>query len=63
VNWNHLVALAYSAVRLGVFGRERFHYWALLAWTLFRRPTLLPDAVTYTIYGHHFRRISAALGA
>jgi len=62
VSWNHAVALAYSSVRLGVFGRERLHYWGLLAWTLFRRPALLPHAITCAIHGHHFRRVAAALG-
>ena len=50
-----------SAVRLGVIGRERYQYWKLLAWTLFRRPLLLRTAVTFAIYGHHFRRCAAAL--
>lgn len=61
-DWHHLWALFYSSVRLGVFGRERFHFWGLLAWTLFRRPALLPAAVTYAIYGHHFRRVCRDLG-
>jgi radical SAM superfamily enzyme YgiQ (UPF0313 family) len=56
-----LVAFVRSAVALGVFGRERFHYWPLLVWTLFRRPLLLQMAVRLAIYGHHFRRCAAAL--
>jgi hypothetical protein len=48
-------------VRLGVVGRERFHYWRLLAWTLFHRPALLQLAVTFTIYGHHFRKCCRAM--
>ena len=55
-------AFARSAVRLGIFGRERLHYWRLLAWTSFRRPALLQMAVTLAIYGHHFRRCAEALG-
>ena len=50
-----------SAVRLGVIGRERYQYWKQLAWTLLRRPLLLRTAVTFAIYGHHFRRCAAAL--
>jgi hypothetical protein len=63
VEWSHIRALVYSSWRLGLFGRERFHYWGLIAWTLFRRPKLLPAAVTFAIYGHHFRRVCKALGA
>jgi len=42
---------------LGVFGKERFYYWRLVFWSLFRRPRLLPMAVTFSIYGYHFRKI------
>jgi hypothetical protein len=26
-------------------------------WSLFRRPRLIPMAITLSIYGHHFRRV------
>ncbi|MCF7689568.1 MAG: DUF4070 domain-containing protein [Cephaloticoccus sp.] len=61
--WRQGFALMWSSVRLGVWGRERFHYWRLLAWTLFHRPALLQLAVTLTIYGHHFRRCCETLRA
>jgi radical SAM superfamily enzyme YgiQ (UPF0313 family) len=51
-----LMALVRSAVRLGVIGRERVHYWKLVAWTLRHRPSLFSMAVTLSIYGYHFRR-------
>ena len=44
--------------RLGIMGRERVHYWRLIAWTLVRRPRLLPQAVTLAIYGYHFRLVA-----
>jgi radical SAM superfamily enzyme YgiQ (UPF0313 family) len=56
-----IAAFMRSAVGLGVIGRERFQYWRLLTWTLFRRPQLLPVAVKLAIYGHHFRRCADAL--
>lgn len=56
--WRDLVAFAHACVRLGVVGRERFQFWGLLAWTSFRRPRLLPLAITLSIYGHHFRLCS-----
>ena len=61
LNWRYLMAFAHANLRLGVFGRERFHYWRLLLWTFFRRPSLVPLAVTLSIYGHHFRKTLAAL--
>jgi len=63
LDWRNLWAFAYSSLRLGVLGRERFHFWHLLVWTVCRRPALFRVAVTLAIYGHHFRRTCAALGA
>jgi radical SAM superfamily enzyme YgiQ (UPF0313 family) len=53
-----VMAFVKSIGRLGIVGRERYQYWKLLGWTLFRRPRLLPRAVTLAIYGYHFRRVS-----
>jgi radical SAM superfamily enzyme YgiQ (UPF0313 family) len=50
-------AMAQSVVRLGIIGRERYQYWKLLTWSLFRRPRLLPLAITLSIYGFHFRQV------
>ena len=46
-----------SMVRLGIIGRERYHYWKLFFWSLFRRPSLFPLAITLSIYGFHFRKV------
>jgi radical SAM superfamily enzyme YgiQ (UPF0313 family) len=61
VNWRNFMAFLRASLRLGIFGRERFHYWGLLLWTFFRRPTLFPLAVTFSIYGHHFRKTCRTL--
>jgi hypothetical protein len=61
-NWRYLMAFLHANVRLGIFGRERFHYWGLLIWTCFRRPSHFPLAVTLSIYGHHFRKTCRVLG-
>lgn len=60
--WSYLLAFIQANIRLGIFGRERFHYWGLLLWTSFRRPSLFPLAVTLSIYGHHFRKTCLVLG-
>ena len=52
-----LMAFLRSCIRLGILGKERFHYWYLMTWTLVRKPRLLPLAITLAIYGHHFRKI------
>ncbi len=52
----HGLAFLRSIYRLGILGVERAYYWKLLLWTLFRRPRLLPTAITLAIYGYHFRK-------
>lgn len=54
----HAGAFIRSVVRLGIIGKERIHYWKLFFWTIFRRPRLFPLAITFAIYGFHFRKIS-----
>ncbi|MBU4575657.1 MAG: DUF4070 domain-containing protein, partial [Proteobacteria bacterium] len=46
-----------TLVVLGVKDRARWQYWKLLLWSLFRRPGLFPMAVTFAIYGFHFRKV------
>jgi hypothetical protein len=58
--FSHLKAAVKSMVRLGLIGKERFHYWKLFFWSLFRRPRLFPLAITLSIYGFHFRKVFAS---
>ena len=57
MDFQRFLAVFRSNIRMGIFGRERFQYWRLLLWTLFRRPELLSLAITLAIQGHHFRKI------
>lgn len=63
LRWCHLRALVTSMLVLGIVGRERFQYWRLFFWSLFRRPRLFPLAITLAIYGFHFRKITEQIGA
>ncbi|MEI6310613.1 MAG: DUF4070 domain-containing protein, partial [bacterium] len=38
-------------------GRERGQYWRLFFWTLAHRPKSFAQAITFAIYGFHFRRV------
>ena len=49
-----------TLVVLGVKDQARWQYWKLLLWSLFRRPGLFPMAVTFAIYGFHFRKVFQA---
>src|SRR5512147_1969513 len=59
VHWDpqYILALWRSIYRLGIRGVERAQYWRLFFWTLFRRPRLFPLAITFAIYGFHFRQV------
>lgn len=57
LDFQSVMAFFRSSIRLGVFGKERFQYWKLLLWTLRKRPQLMPLAITFAIYGHHFRKV------
>ncbi len=57
LNGEYIQAFFRSVLRLGIIGRERVQYWKLLFWTLFRRPELFALAVTFAIYGYHFRQV------
>lgn len=47
-----------SMLFLGIFGKERFHFWKLFIWSLVRKPRLFSMAITFAIYGYHFRKIT-----
>jgi hypothetical protein len=46
-----------SIIIIGILNKGRGEYWKLLIWTLFRRPGLIIDAITFTVYGYHFQTI------
>ncbi len=52
-----LGALLGSMIRLGILDRSRVYYWKLFFWSLFTRPRLFPQAITYSIYGYHYRKV------
>jgi radical SAM superfamily enzyme YgiQ (UPF0313 family) len=55
--WSYVKAGIKSVFILGIMGKERFYYWRLFFWSLFRRPRLFPLAITFSIYGFHFRKV------
>ena len=57
LNGEYIRAFFRSVLRLGIIGKERVQYWKLVFWTLFRRPKLFALAITFAIYGYHFRQV------
>ncbi|MDY0094151.1 MAG: B12-binding domain-containing radical SAM protein [Candidatus Vecturithrix sp.] len=50
-------ALFKSIVFLGIQDKDRIYFWKLFFWSLLRRPRLFAQAITYAIYGYHFRKV------
>ncbi len=57
LNFEHILAFFRSILRLGILGQARLEYWKFFFWALFRRPRLFPLAITFAIYGYHFRQV------
>jgi len=53
----YVKALFKAMFVLGFLEKGRRHYWKFLMKTLFKYPRFLPEAITFAIYGFHFRKI------
>lgn len=53
----YIKAFFQSVVVLGIKDRGRLYFWKLFFWSLFKRPRVFALAITYAIYGFHFRKI------
>ena len=56
VTANRVFAFVKSIFRIGIIGRERYHYWNLLVWTCIKHPKSFALAVNLSILGFHFRK-------
>ncbi|MCD4737308.1 MAG: DUF4070 domain-containing protein, partial [Bacteroidales bacterium] len=57
LTFRDIIALIKSIFVLGTFDRSRKYYWHLFFWSLFKKPSIFPMAITYLIYGYHFRKV------
>jgi radical SAM superfamily enzyme YgiQ (UPF0313 family) len=58
LKFSYLNAFFKSIWVLGIVGKERFYYWKLVSWTLVRHPRFFNLAISFSIYGFHFRKIA-----
>jgi radical SAM superfamily enzyme YgiQ (UPF0313 family) len=58
LQWEEIAAFFKSIVEIGIKSEERRHYWKLFFWTLFHHPKKFPFAITFAIYGYHFRKVN-----
>ena len=52
-----LTALSKVIWKMGITGNGKLHFWKLMFWTVFRKPQLISEAVTYSVYGYHYRMV------
>ncbi|MCX6328901.1 MAG: DUF4070 domain-containing protein [Bacteroidia bacterium] len=57
IEFSYLKAFIKSIVLIGIVNKGRSEYWKFFIWTLLRRPGLFTDAMTFAVYGYHFRTV------
>ena len=57
LSFNRLMALVKSIIYMGILKKESIYFWKIISWSIFNKPKTFPLAVTYSIYGYHFRRV------
>lgn len=57
VNLQKIKALMRSIVILGVVDEGRKYFWKLFFWSLFKKPKVFSLAITYAVYGFHYRKV------
>lgn len=57
INFSLIGAFFKSVYIIGIVNKGRREYWKMLIWTLFNRPGLIVDAITFAVYGYHFRTV------
>ena len=56
-NYTRIKALIKSIFILGIYTKGRSHFWKLIWWSLFNKPGKIGTAITYAIFGYHFRKV------
>ncbi|WP_319500357.1 B12-binding domain-containing radical SAM protein [uncultured Draconibacterium sp.] len=56
MNATKLKAFFRSVFIIGILDRDRKYYWKLFFWSLIHRRDMFPMAITYAVYGYHFKR-------
>ena len=55
INLTLITGFLRSMFIIGIVDKGRLEYWKFIVWTLLYRPELFSDAVTFAVYGYHFR--------
>jgi len=55
--FSYILAFFKTIIIIGIYHRGWREYWKLLFWTLRKRPKLFMEAITFIVYGYHFRMV------
>ncbi|MCF8233690.1 MAG: DUF4070 domain-containing protein [Bacteroidales bacterium] len=55
IEFSQIKALFKSFFIIGIMNKGRSEYWKFIFWTLLNRPGLFIEAITYAVFGYHFR--------
>ena len=58
LEFQEIMALFRSIWSIGIVGKDRWQYWRLFFWSLFNDISKFPLAITFSIYGYHFRKVN-----
>ena len=57
VNFLLIIAFLKTMFIIGIVDKGRGEFWKLIFWTLLKRPGLFTEAITFAVYGYHFRKV------
>jgi len=57
LSFKRVMALIKSIFYIGIIRKNRIYFWKILFWSILNKPKTFPLAVTYSIYGYHFRKV------
>jgi radical SAM superfamily enzyme YgiQ (UPF0313 family) len=57
LSFGDILALLKSIIYIGILKKHRIYYWRLFFWSLFKKPKAFARAVTFSIYGYHFKKV------
>ena len=57
ISFQKIKALLRSVIVLGILDEGRKYYWNLFFWSLLKKPKVFSLAITYAVYGYHYRKV------
>ena len=55
--WMQIKIFFETVWKLGIMEKGKLYFWNLFLWTIFCKPALIPEAITLSIYGFHYRKV------